>query len=154
MNDFITLNQGKSEGEIQNNGFFPNVSLDEMRKSQNLDSTVTTERLKQAVIVAITRINQELFEYRLEAQALGFLTLKSMNSDEINGMNVLVHQYLYAVFTQAHAYLIEKYRDFDATEKGIKKSEAVIKTANDLYRESRYTIRDILNLSHSTFELI
>lgn len=154
MSDFIALNQGKSEGEIENNGFFPNVSLYELRKSQNIDSTVTSERLKQAVIVAITRINQELFEYRLEAQALGFLTLASMKEDEINGINVLVHQYLYAVFTQTHAYLIEKYRDFDATEKGIKKSESVIQTANDLYRESRYAIRDILQISHSTFELI
>lgn len=155
MNDFIAVNKGQQdEGSITNDGFFPDISLSDLRHSQGLDHTITTIRLKQTAITAIGRINAELIEYKKQQQAENKTELSQIDDQVINGESLLIHHYNYAVYCFTHALLIERYRDFDATEKGIKKTESVIQTSHDLYREARYAIRDILSISHSTFELI
>lgn len=155
MSDFIAINPGnKNEGTITNNAFFPDIVLSHVRESQSLDSTVTTERLKQAVLLAISRTNQDLLEWRLEQQACGYHSINQVPGEQVNGENLFIHQYRHAIYCLANAFVIEKYRNFDATAQGIKKTEAIIETANDLYREARYAIRDILGIAYSTFALV
>lgn len=155
MNDFIAINPNpKDEGTIRNNSFFPDIKLSELRAAQNLDSTVTTQRLKKAIIDAISRTNQDLFEWRLEQQAIGYISIDLIPCEKINNESLFIHQYRHAIYCLTNAFIIEKYRNFDATAQGIKKSEDVLETANDLYRETRYAVRDILGIPHSTFELV
>lgn len=52
------------------------------------------------------------------------------------------------------ANLIEHYRDFDATGDGHKAADKLELSADDLYRDARFAIRDIIGQSHTTVELI
>mgnify|MGYP000626787649 CR=1 FL=1 len=52
------------EGEITNSPFWPAISLPDLRETVRLDGTVTTARLKHAVIDAITSVNRDLADWR------------------------------------------------------------------------------------------
>lgn len=52
------------EGEITNSPFWPAISLPDLRETVRLDGTVTTARLKHAVIDAITSVNRDLAQWR------------------------------------------------------------------------------------------
>lgn len=52
------------------------------------------------------------------------------------------------------ASLYERYLDSAATAEAVKDASAKDLTADDLYRDARFAIRDILGVSHTTVELI
>ena len=56
--------------------------------------------------------------------------------------------------TMTKANLIEHYRDFDSTGDGHKAADKLELSADDLYRDARFAIRDIIGQSHTTVELI
>ncbi|MGE6118862.1 head completion/stabilization protein [Aeromonas salmonicida] len=53
-----------AEGEIASSPFWPAISLPDLRETVRLDGTVTTARLKHAVIDAITSVNRDLADWR------------------------------------------------------------------------------------------
>ncbi len=52
------------------------------------------------------------------------------------------------------ANLLERYADYSATGDGVKGADAKIISSDDLYRDARFAIRDILGTTHNTVELI
>lgn len=139
---------------ITNNGFFPEVSLLEVRKAMRIDGTVTNERLKQAVIEAMSTVNTDLKSYRLEAQKEGKANLEACDDEFINDESVLVNKYKRAVYCLAVANLNERYRRFDSTKEGHDKAEELETTAGDLKRDYHFAVRDILGENRMISELI
>jgi len=155
MNDFIAINQNKYNNYIiKNNGFFPDINLTDLRACQNLDGTVTDTKLKNCAVTAIGRVNLDLASYQINKQRLGINSLVDVKADAIDGISYLVQLYLQAVYCHTQALLIERYANFDATAKQIDKNETVETLASQLYRESRYAIRDILGTTRSTIILV
>ncbi len=74
-----------AEGEIDSSPFWPAISLPHLRDTIRLDGTVTTARLKHAVIDAITSVNRDLADWRRAREAEGVATLAAVPGEVING---------------------------------------------------------------------
>lgn len=142
------------EGKIANSPFWPAISLPDLRETVRLDGTVTTARLTHAVVDAITSVNRDLADWRIARQAEGHTTLAAVPSDVINNESVHLHSYRRAVYAMTRANLLERYTDYSATGDGVKGADAKIVSSDDLYRDARFAIRDILGTTHNTVELI
>ncbi|MGE6118820.1 head completion/stabilization protein, partial [Aeromonas salmonicida] len=140
------------EGEIANSPFWPAISLPDLRETVRLDGTVTTARLTHAVVDAITSVNRDLADWRSARQAEGHTTLAAVPSEVINNESVHLHSYRRAVYAMTRANLLERYTDYSATGDGVKGADAKIVSSDDLYRDARFAIRDILGTTHNTVE--
>ena len=143
-----------AEGEIDSTPFWPAISLPDLRDTVRLDGTVTSARLKHAVIDAITSVNRDLADWRRAREAEGVATLAAVPSELINSESVHLHSYRRAVYAMTRANLLERYTDYSATGDGVKGADAKIISSDDLYRDARFAIRDILGTTHNTVELI
>ncbi len=142
------------EGEINSSAFWPAISLPDLRETVRIDGTVTTARLKHAVIDAITSVNRDLADWRTARQAEGVATLAAVPSELINSESVHLHSYRRAVYAMTRANLLERYTDYSATGDGVKGTDAKVVSSDDLYRDARFAVRDILGTTHNTVELI
>lgn len=143
-----------AEGEIDSSPFWPAISLPDLRETVRLDGTVTTARLKHAVIDAITSVNRDLADWRRAREAEGVATLAAVPGELINNESAHLHSYRRAVYAMTRANLLERYADYSATGDGVKGADAKIISSDDLYRDARFAIRDILGTTHNTVELI
>ena len=143
-----------AEGEIDSSPFWPAISLPHLRDTVRLDGTVTTARLKHAVIDAITSVNRDLADWRRAREAEGVATLAAVPGEVINGESAYLHSYRRAVYAMTRANLLERYTDYSATGDGVKGADAKIISSDDLYRDARFAIRDILGTTHITVALI
>ncbi|MGN5142089.1 head completion/stabilization protein [Aeromonas caviae] len=143
-----------AEGEIDSSPFWPAISLPDLRDTVRLDGTVTTARLKHAVIDAITSVNRDLADWRRAREAEGVTTLAAVPGEVINGESAYLHSYRRAVYAMTRANLLERYADYSATGDGVKGADAKIISSDDLYRDARFAIRDILGTTHNTVALI
>lgn len=143
-----------AEGEIDSSPFWPAISLPDLRDTVRLDGTVTTARLQHAVIDAITSVNRDLADWRRAREAEGVATLAAVPGEVINGESAYLHSYRRAVYAMTRANLLERYTDYSATGDGVKGADAKIISSDDLYRDARFAIRDILGTTHITVALI
>ncbi|BDO06917.1 bacteriophage head completion/stabilization protein [Aeromonas caviae] len=142
------------EGQVTSDPFWPAISLADLRDTVRLDGTVTTARLKHAVIDAITSVNRDLADWRRAREAEGVATLAAVPCEVINGESAHLHSYRRAVYAMTRANLLERYTDYSATGDGVKGADAKIISSDDLYRDARFAIRDILGTTHITVALI
>ncbi|ABM38591.1 head completion/stabilization protein [Polaromonas naphthalenivorans] len=142
------------EAIITNDGFFPDIEPLKLRAFARLDGTVTVDRLTYSILSAIASVNAELWQFKSSQQQLGISTLAAVPADQIAGVNVKVIHYLRAVYSAVQADLIEHYRDFDTTGAGDKAAEKLEQRTNDLRRNMRWAISDLLAIRRNTVELI
>lgn len=126
------------EGDITNAPFWPAISLCALRDTVRLDGTVTS-------------VNRDLAQWRNARESEGHATLAA---EPINGESVHLHSYRRAVYAMTRANLLERYTDYSATGDGIKGADAKEISSDDLYRDARFAIRDIIGTTHTTVELI
>ncbi|RQS60406.1 head completion/stabilization protein [Burkholderia sp. Bp8986] len=138
---------------IENNGFFPDISISELRGVTRLDGTVTHERVREATIDAIRSVNAELKTWRAQVGA-GYATLADVPAETIGGVSELVSLYRRAVYNLAHADLTERYRDLDTTKSGGQKAEDLEGTICTSRRNARWALNDLRGIPRSTVELV
>ncbi|MFJ2990933.1 head completion/stabilization protein [Collimonas sp. NPDC087041] len=142
---------------VENDGFYVDIHLFQMRDAMRLDGTVTDVRLRQAVIAAILHVNDELREWKLQQVAAGYASLAAVPADRIDRESVLIAHYRRAVYCTAKADLIERYRDFDSTASSLsdkKMMEALDHAPGEQRRNAHWAIADIIGRAHLTVELI
>lgn len=149
-----------TETLVANDGFFPDVDPADLRDTQRLDGTVTAQRLQAEVVAAVIAINSQLDAWRSERVAEGFATLDAIDAiagkpvAKIGGKSALVQLYTRAVYCTAHAVLIERYRNFDATATARKDDDVARPGAEELRRDALWAVNDILGKRRTTVELI
>ncbi|MEW6166069.1 MAG: head completion/stabilization protein [Pseudomonadota bacterium] len=142
------------EPPIASSAFWPPVDPAKVRDAQRIDGTVTAPRLAATIIEAIASVNGELGAWRQARIAEGTATLDAVEAETINDVSILVHRYFRAVGCTAKALLLERYRDFDSTARGDKKADELADPIDDLRRDARWAISDILGAGRCTVELI
>ncbi|HDR1113251.1 phage head protein [Pasteurella multocida] len=141
----------QNEAFIQNDEFFPNIVISEFRNASRLDGTVTIDRLKEALFEAVASVNDELNNFK---QSATHTTLAEMPSGRVGNQSVLVYRYKRAVYCLALANLYERYASYDTTNDGEKKMELLQESINQIRRDARFAINDILGRRRITTELI
>lgn len=139
---------------IVNDGFFPDVDPADMRQMMRLDGTVTNERMNHSLIESIASANRELGVWKATQIAAGYTTLAAVPAPQLAEISTLLHYYKRAVYALAKANLIERYRDFDSTNAGNQKADQLENPIDDLRRDARWAINDIIGISRTTVELI
>ena len=141
-------------GHINTDPFWPSIDLDELRATLRIDSSVTPARLETAVISAAINLNRELSDWRAAQQAAGYATLEAVPGDRIKDVSVKAHLYRRAIEAGTGAEVCERFRDYSATNTGNNKAEEVAPTIDDYRRDLRWAVRDFLEKSRTTVELI
>ena len=77
-----------------------------------------------------------------------------MQADAIDGDSVHFSSYRRAVYCEAKANLLERYRDFDATGEGQRRADAIESPIDDLRRDARWACRAITGEGRTSVELI
>jgi hypothetical protein len=140
--------------DLANNDFWPPVSPSEFREVQRLDGTVTAPRLIHALRTAMADVNRLLADYQAEHQAAGIDSAEDIPLEpwQIEGHHVQL--YRRAVYSQAHAELLERYRDHSATGEGDERGEAKATAADAVRADARWAIAELTGRTHTTVELI
>lgn len=156
MGSFLVNVPGTAQPEtvITSATFWPEVDPVKVRAAQRIDGTITPERLREALVEAISSVNAELSAWRIARIAEGYATLAAVPAEIVDGSSTHVNRYLRAVGCMAKAMLTERYRDFDTTAAGNKKADKLEDPIDDLRRDARWAISSILGNGRSTIELI
>ena len=142
------------QDSIANDGWFPEVSVAAVRNASRLDGTVTPQRLRRALVKAMSSINRQLGDYKAAQQADGKASLAAVAADDkLDGQPRLVMLYLDAVMSSAKADLIEHYRDFDADGSNHRLQDNA-PSIDEERRNAQWAVRDILGQTHIVAELI
>jgi len=142
------------EDDIANDGFFPDIVMADARQIMRIDGTVTSARLRHALIEAMATVNDALDGWKQQHTAAGRANLAAVPCTILDGVSRNLHRYRRAVYCTARANLIERYRDFDNTNEGNKRAEDMESAIGDLRRDALWATNDILGLYRTTVELI
>lgn len=156
MNSFVVNVPAPTpaEAKITSAEFWPEVDPVAIRAAHRIDGTITIERLRDALIEAIATVNTELSTWRAARELEGRATLSAVPAEVVSAISVNVNRYHRAVGCLTKALLIERYRDFDTTAAGNKKADQLESPIDDLRRDARWAINDILGIGRTTVELI
>lgn len=141
---------------IDTGGWFPPIDPALFRAEHRVSDSVTSERVRQALIAGAIGVFRDLAEWSRARRAEGAQSLAEVPTElpSIDGESALILLYRRAVSTAAKAELIERYRDMDITGAGQRGAEILDPTIGELRRDSTFAIRDMLNVGRTTVELI
>lgn len=154
MSGFVATAPTADQHTIHSGVWYPPIVLAEVRAVLRLDGTVTDARLSECLALAMSSVEDELDAWQQQQEALGRASLAEVPSKVIGDTSRLVLLYQRAVYATAKAELIERYRDFDSTDAGQRRAEAMELSVDDYRRQARYAIRDILGRPRATVELL
>lgn len=143
-----------AEPEITSGAFWPAIDPVAQRAGQRIDSSITPERLRAALIEAIASVNRELETWKQTQILAGYATLSAVPADTIDDVSVQMHRYQRAVGCLAKADVTERSRDFDTTNEGHRQADALNPVIDELRRDARWAISAILGIARTTVGLI
>lgn len=141
------------QGTIENDGWFPDIDVNKAIHAMRLDGTVTPVRLREALVASIISVNRQLQGWQLQ-QAGSYTTMAEIPAPSVDGVKTLISLYHRAVYCTAKADLIERYRDFDTTSEGNKKTDLLDPSIEEQRRNAQWAIADIKGETRVTVELI
>lgn len=142
------------EPRLENDGWFPDVDPAAVRDQARLDGTVTTPRLRAALLLAMANVNAELEDLKARQLALGIYSLEDMPGSELAGQRIWLVHYQQAIASHVQCSLIESYRDFDTTASGDAKADNLEARIESHRRDLRWAISALLARPRTTVELI
>lgn len=138
---------------IINNGFWPDIDPNDFREEERVHN-VTPTRLRHSLRAAVADVNRQLANYQHAHQQAGRMACDAIPPEPWQSPGDIQLLYLRAVYAQAQADLLERYRDASATGKGDERGEAKDLAADDYRADARWAIAELTGRSHTTVELI
>ncbi len=154
MSGFVANSPTITETDVSNTSFYPAISPTECREVMRIDGSITAERLRHALINAMTEANDNLSLWMHTQQAQGYASLTDVPADQIDGVSINIQLYQRAVYNWAKAEITERYRDYDSTLKASQRAETLDETIDHYRREAIIAIRAISGRQRTTIELI
>lgn len=142
------------EAPIASGSFWPDIDPVKIRASHRIDSSITSDRLRAALIEAVASVNGELATWKEAKILAGYATLDAVPAEEIDAVSILLHRYERAIGCFAKADVTERMRDFDSTNEGHRQADALDPVIDELRRDARWAISAILGIARTTVELI
>lgn len=143
---------------VTNDGWFPDLDLEQIKTEWRFDSTVSNERLRREVIDAMVEVNERLDGWKAVQQANGHTKLADVPATHVEGESGKVRHYRRAVAATVLAKVAAEYRDIDTLPDGAGK-EARVKASlqvriDDYWREVRWALADLQGARRTIVELI
>lgn len=162
MTSFVSLPSAADQPAPQpvpGDGFFPTIDIEALRESVRIDQTVTSVRLRDAVIAAVLGIGQELGTWRYGHVLTGIAKLEDVPNPRgpqlaAEGVAWSTALYLRAIASLTAADLVDKGRDAGTTLAGHDRADE-LETVADIHRRNyRWAVNDLIGRPRSTIELI
>lgn len=161
MNGFVvTANPPAKEEEpiVTNDGWFPDMEPAVVRAVCRLDGTVTTARLRPAMVDAMLSVNEELQLFKASSIEAGHTKLADVPASMVDGKSAKVQQYMRAVHYCLMADLAEAYRNLAQLPSGSGKEaqvmERLVIEQDEHRRKQRWSIADLKGQRRVIVELI
>lgn len=142
------------QSPLRNNGFWPDIEPAAFRSVERIDSGMTAERVAHALAIAVADINRQLAEWQQQHVDTGATAVGDVLPPAWSTSDHYPLLYLRAVYATAHASLLERYRDYSATQRGDDLGEAKDAAAEDYRRDARWAVAEIIGTTHTTVDLI
>ena len=152
--EYGTTNPPGLTGEIPNIAFWSLISIADFAAAEKLDNGITAARCMHALTGARDDLNRQLSTWQDTQIAAGYSTAAGVPVPSYAVEGHFLRLYKRAVYALAHASLMERYRNYSATPAGDERGEGKDITADDLRRDARWAVSEILGQSHTTVELI
>jgi len=134
--------------------FWPEIDIAALQEAIRVNGDVTPARMRSVVVGAVMSVTRELVDYRVANEKAGHARLDEVHSEQIDGASRLVQLYRQAVYCATAVVLHERYRSYDATAQGNQRADDLTPTIDELRRDQRNAISDLLGHSRVTVELI
>ncbi|MDB5688553.1 MAG: head completion/stabilization protein [Sphingomonas bacterium] len=139
---------------VTNDGWFPDIDPAAVRKAISVREGVLPDRLREAIVSAILSAGNDLATWAAAQQLLGHADLAAVPARVVGGESRLLALYRRAVCAFVKAELAERYRDNDLTAAGQRDVSELTVAVDELRRDARHAIRDMLGRTRTTVELL
>lgn len=143
-----------AEPMIASDGFFPDVDPNRLRLQIKVRETVTPDRLREAVLGAIITVDNDTGIWRLAHEIAGYPRLADVPALSVGGESRLLVLYRRAIGCLVKAELVERNRDVDQTGAGQRDASELEPSIDELRRDARHAIRDLMGRPRTTIDLI
>jgi len=134
---------------LQNDGFFPDISLGEFQEFYRVPAEYKQELVEHHTRQAMDDCNEQLLVKKAEWIEQSFLTLESVSDKELGGKNVKIEQYKRAVYNRAMGLMVLAF----ATLNRRAEAENLAKESDDTFQhfmaESSRSIRRLLGVTEN-----
>ncbi|ELU12284.1 hypothetical protein CAPTEDRAFT_117503 [Capitella teleta] len=154
MTTFSGKHPAPPEGTIQNQPFWPEMDLREFSVNFRVPNDLTVDTTREHLIQAMTDINLRLSEFKKENLAAGYDHLMEIPADEIAGESILMILYRRAVSCRAKASICRDYPTIDRREPAENQAKSAPETEAVYLRFADEAIRQMLNETDITVELL
>lgn len=146
--------KSNTQEPIENDGFLPAIDPDDVRATMRVPDNFDPRRVRASCIGAMLRLAPDLAGWIAEKKAAGHATLAAVPAPQLDGKSTLVLLYERAVACHAKAELIERHRDVDQAGGAQRDAAAVDQTPGELRRDAHHALRQMLERTPTTVELI
>ncbi|NBW10496.1 MAG: hypothetical protein EBR82_20950 [Caulobacteraceae bacterium] len=137
---------------VANDGFWPDVDLVQLRDAVRLDTTISTDRLKDAVVNAMLELARTFADWRSLTSAANLEAVPART--EIGGVSDYVIHYTRALYSLVGADLGERLLGQSATAAGVDRRDELSAEVDQHRRNARWAQNDFLGLGRATVELL
>lgn len=144
---------------VANDGFWPDVSLVELRDAVRLDTTIAPNRLRDAVANAMLDLGRDLQRWRettgRDPAGAEYANLQAVPARRtINNVSDYVLLYTRAIYSLVGADLGERLMSQSTTAAGDDRRESLAAEADQHRRNARWAVNDFLGIRRATVELL
>lgn len=137
---------------LANNGFWPDLNLQDFQAQRALPPDIDADTLAQALLSAVMEVNAELDSVQAGWQAKGYALAADVPGVSINGQNGLCAQYVKAVFARGKADLLGEFASIGRRETHPGQESA--ETRAGLLAEASVVIRRMKGLKRATVKKV
>jgi len=134
--------------------FWPEIDVAALREAIRVTGDVTAARMRSVVVSAVMSATRELVDYRVAKEKAGYARLADVPAEQVDGESRLVQLYRQVVYCGAAVVLHERYRSYDATAQGNQRADDLTPTIDEIRRDQRNAISDLLGQRRMTVELL
>lgn len=140
---------------VQFDGWWPNMNITAVREAVRLDTTVTADRLRDAVRLAMLDIANELADWRADQEALGYANLDAVPARiRVDGVSDYVMRWNRAVYSVVGGDVGERLLGAGLTSAGAERAEQLQHDVDVHVRNVRYAVRDFLGRPRARVRLV
>ncbi|MBL4839916.1 MAG: head completion/stabilization protein [Thalassospira sp.] len=152
MSSFVpSTNPAASDDIIPNDGFFPDIELDAVRKRTGLSDIFSNDRIVAATQDAIMETNAVLADW-VDAQEAS--KLADVPAKAYGEISEKTHWYLTAVCYRVRSMMVDTTRDYDSTKSGHDRADALEATSDRWLQSSNEAVARLMGRKRTTVELI
>lgn len=138
--------------EITNDGFWPNINLEDFQKQRQVPPDLNNDLLTDALLASVAEINLSLESLKKQLISKGYNTASDAPGAKANGQNALCAQYKKALYARAKADLIGEYTSIVSRAANPKQETPEVRSR--LLAEAAFVIRNMKGLKRVTVAMI